>query len=113
MQHLKTNLPAETKNMLVNTVYIHEFFLNEWKKIGKKSIFNKYSLQTLVMDHARISEQMESAHRLALISSVLMITYSTVGVSISGVQALKEKLKSEICTLLEGVPERWGENVIL
>lgn len=60
------------------------------------------------MDHARISEQMESAHRLALISSVLMITYSTVGVSISGVQALKEKLKSEICTLLEGVPERWG-----
>lgn len=99
--------------MLVKTVYTCIFFFNEWKKIGKKTIFNKYFLQTLVMDHARISEQMESAHRLALISSVLMITYSTVGASISGVQALKEKLKSEICTLLEGVPERWGENIIL
>lgn len=87
-------------------------FFNEWKKIVKKLIFNKFPLQTLVMDHTRISEQMESAHRLALISSVLMITYSTVGASISGVQALKEKLKSEICTLLEGVPERWGDILI-
>lgn len=59
------------------------------------------------MDHARLLEQREAAHRLALISSVLMVTYGSVGASISGVQSLKDKMKSEICTLLEGVPERW------
>ena len=58
------------------------------------------------MDHARLLEQREAAHRLALISSVLMVTYGSVGASISGVQSLKDKMKSEICTLLEGVPER-------
>lgn len=88
-------LPLATPAAIMNEAYIELLDFEEKNVIP----------ETLVMDHTRISEQMESAHRLALISSVLMITYSTVGASISGVQALKEKLKSEICTLLEGVPE--------
>lgn len=110
--HVIYQLKLKYKYASGNVVYVQVFVLMIEKKIIKKLIFNKFSLQTLVMDHTRISEQMESAHRLALISSVLMITYSTVGASISGVQALKEKLKSEICTLLEGVPERWGDILI-
>ncbi|XP_048765926.2 T-complex protein 11-like protein 1 isoform X2 [Ostrea edulis] len=87
------SLPLATPAAILNEAYIELLHWDERNVIP----------ETLVMDHARVTEQREKAHRLALISSVLMITYSTVGSSISGVQVLKDKLKSEICTLLEGV----------
>ena len=58
------------------------------------------------MDHARFLELRDQTWQLTLVTSVLLVTYNTVGAPISGVQALKEKMKSEICTLLEGVANK-------
>nr|XP_022291172.1 T-complex protein 11-like protein 1 [Crassostrea virginica]XP_022291173.1 T-complex protein 11-like protein 1 [Crassostrea virginica] len=95
-------LPLATPAAIMNEAYIE---LLNW---DDKNVIP----ETLVMDHARLLEQREAAHRLALISSVLMVTYGSVGASISGVQSLKDKMKSEICTLLEGVPESDLSNVM-
>jgi len=62
-----------------------------------------YLSQTLVIDHGRFMDVRDKANRLTLVASILLVTYGTIGTSIQGVQSLKEKMKSEICTILEGV----------
>ncbi|XP_069104657.1 T-complex protein 11-like protein 1 [Argopecten irradians] len=61
--------------------------------------------ETLVMDQGRFMDLQDKTSRLTLVASILLVTYSTVGSAISGVHALKQKLKSEICVILEGVPD--------
>ncbi|KAK3593201.1 hypothetical protein CHS0354_002727 [Potamilus streckersoni] len=62
--------------------------------------------ETLLIDQTRFMDLGEKTRRLTLISSTLLVTYNTVGSPISGVQSLKERLKTQICTILEGVPDR-------
>ncbi|XP_060072843.1 T-complex protein 11-like protein 1 [Ylistrum balloti] len=61
--------------------------------------------ETLVMDQSRFMDLQDKTGRLTLVASILLVTYSTVGAAISGVQDLKKKLKSEICVILEGVAD--------
>ena len=58
--------------------------------------------QTLVLDQSRFLELREQTQQLIMVTSVLLVTFNTVGQSIAGVHSLKTKLKEEICTLLEG-----------
>lgn len=59
--------------------------------------------ETLVLDQGRFLELRDKTSHLTLVTSILLVTYNTVGEAIAGVQALKTKLKEQICTLLEGV----------
>ena len=63
-------------------------------------------LKTLVLDQGRFLELRDKTTHLTLVTSVLLVTYNTVGEPIAGVQSLKMKLKEQICTLLEGVNKR-------
>ena len=62
--------------------------------------------QTLVLDQGRFLDIRDKTSHLTLVTSILLVTYNTVGEAIAGVQSLKEKLKDEICTLLEGVNKK-------
>lgn len=59
-----------------------------------------------MLDQNRFLELRDQTQRLTLVTSVLLVTYNTVGQSIAGVQSLKVQLKEEICTILEGVDDR-------
>lgn len=43
---------------------------------------------------------------LVLVSSILIVTYNTVGQAIAGIADLKQKLKTHIDILTNGVTER-------
>ncbi|KAK7503280.1 hypothetical protein BaRGS_00005545 [Batillaria attramentaria] len=58
--------------------------------------------ETLVMDRTRFCELESKCHMLTTIASVQLVTYSTVGAPIAGIQSLKQTLKSHVQTLLEG-----------
>ena len=45
-------------------------------------------------------------------TSVLLVTYNTVGASIQGVTELKVKLKDHVCTLLDADKEKYGQTCI-
>ena len=62
--------------------------------------------KTLVMDQGRFTDVGDRIHSLTLLASILLVTYSDVGAPIAGVQKLKEKLKSEIMTILEGTEQK-------
>ncbi|XP_064629050.1 T-complex protein 11-like protein 1 [Lineus longissimus] len=61
--------------------------------------------ETLVMDYTRFSDLRDKKKNLSLISSLLLLTYTTAGQAIAGINGFKEKLKKEIAILLDGVPE--------
>ncbi|KAL4233545.1 T-complex protein 11 [Mactra antiquata] len=69
--------------------------------------------ETLVLDQYRFLDLGAQTQRLILVTSVLLVTYNTVGESISGVQPLKLQLKDEVCTLLDsdGELEKKMENI--
>lgn len=68
--------------------------------------------ETLVLDQGRLLEIRDKTSHLTLVTSILLVTYNTVGEAIAGVQALKKQLKDEICTLLEGVNKNELDNVM-
>ena len=61
----------------------------------------------MVLDQGRFLELRDKTSHLTLVTSILLVTYNTVGEAIAGVQSLKTKLKEQICTLLEGVGKRY------
>ena len=65
-----------------------------------------FLLKTLILDQGRFLELRDKTTHLTLVTSILLVTYNTVGEPIAGVQSLKTKLKEQICTLLEGVKKR-------
>ncbi|XP_033100505.1 T-complex protein 11-like protein 1 isoform X2 [Anneissia japonica] len=58
--------------------------------------------ETVIMDQGRFLELRDQLRRLTLVASILLITYTNVGVAISGKKGLPSKLKKEIKILLEG-----------
>ncbi|XP_002740324.1 T-complex protein 11-like protein 1 [Saccoglossus kowalevskii] len=58
--------------------------------------------ETLLMDQGRFLDIRDKVDKLVLVSSVLLVTYNTVGASIAGIQGFVEKLKNIINILLEG-----------
>lgn len=54
------------------------------------------------MDRARFFELETKCSLLTNIAAVQLVTYSTVGAPIAGIQTLKQTLKSHVQTLLEG-----------
>lgn len=58
------------------------------------------SHQTLLMDQVRFQEMQQEAERLVLLSSVLLIVYTTMGEAISGLPGLMDKLKNTVNILL-------------
>ncbi|XP_046344828.2 T-complex protein 11-like protein 1 isoform X2 [Haliotis rufescens] len=56
--------------------------------------------ETLLMDQGRILELRDKTRQLTLVASVLLVTYSTVGAPIAGIQDLKTTLKSNILTVI-------------
>ena len=58
------------------------------------------------MDKSRFLDLRDRTQKVILVTSILLVTYNTVGQSIAGVQDLKVKLKDEICTLLAGNEEK-------
>ncbi len=56
--------------------------------------------QTLVMDMGRFLDLHDKTRELTLIASVLLVTFSTVGAPIAGIQELKTTLKSNILTVI-------------
>ena len=65
--------------------------------------------QTLLMDEHRFRDLKEKTHWLMLVSSVLLVTYNTVGGPIAGITELKDTLKRHIAAIIDDVPHRyWG-----
>jgi hypothetical protein len=58
------------------------------------------------MDHGRFSDLCTKTKNVTLISSLLLLTYTTAGQAIAGITGFKDKLKKEIAILLDGVAER-------
>ncbi|XP_052277357.1 T-complex protein 11-like protein 1 isoform X2 [Dreissena polymorpha] len=62
--------------------------------------------ETLVLDQSRLLVLRDQTQRITMVTSVMLVTYNTVGETIQGVQQLKVKLKDEICAILEGDYEK-------
>ncbi|KAF3854374.1 hypothetical protein F7725_022429 [Dissostichus mawsoni] len=58
------------------------------------------SPQTILMDQVRFQEMYQEAERLVLLSSVLLIIYTTTGEAISGLPGLMDTLKNTVSALL-------------
>uniref|UniRef100_UPI003AAFE596 T-complex protein 11-like protein 1 n=1 Tax=Centroberyx gerrardi TaxID=166262 RepID=UPI003AAFE596 len=56
--------------------------------------------ETVLMDQVRFQEMQQEAERLVLLSSVLLIVYTTTGEAISGLPGLMDTLKSSINAML-------------
>ncbi|XP_028264095.1 T-complex protein 11-like protein 1 [Parambassis ranga] len=56
--------------------------------------------ETVLMDQVRFQEMQQEAERLVLLSSVLLIVYTTTGEAISGLPGLMEKLKNTVNVML-------------
>ncbi|KAJ8311036.1 hypothetical protein KUTeg_011420, partial [Tegillarca granosa] len=67
---------------------------------------NQIFPETLVIDQNRILEMRDKTRKLMIVASVLLLTYSTVGEPIAGVQQLKEQMKTETLTILDGVQDK-------
>ncbi len=63
-------------------------------------------LQTVLVDEKRINTMREEIERLTVVCGVLLVTYSTVGAAIAGVQSLKTTLKNHLLSILQDVPTR-------
>ena len=61
-------------------------------------------IQTLLIDQQRFMELRDQVRWLTLVTSVLIITYSSVGASISGLTDLKTTLTRQIGVLTRNVP---------
>lgn len=59
-----------------------------------------FCLQTVLMDQVRFQEMQQEVERLVLLSSVLLIVYTTTGEAISGLPGLMETLKNTVSVLL-------------
>lgn len=70
-------------------------------------IIYTFYFQTLVIDQSRILEMRDKSQRLTIVASALLLTYSTVGAPIAGVQQLKEQMKTETLTILDGVHDKF------
>ncbi|VDI19778.1 Hypothetical predicted protein [Mytilus galloprovincialis] len=85
-----------TPAAIVNEAYVS---LLSWDE-------NQLFPETLVMDQGRFTDVGDKIHSLTLLASILLVTYSTVGAPIAGLQKLKEKLKSEIMVILDGTEQK-------
>lgn len=56
--------------------------------------------ETVLMDQVRFQEMQQQAERLVLLSSVLLVVYTTTGEAISGLPGLMETLKNTVNVLL-------------
>ncbi|KAK1887600.1 T-complex protein 11-like protein 1 [Dissostichus eleginoides] len=56
--------------------------------------------ETILMDQVRFQEMYQEAERLVLLSSVLLIIYTTTGEAISGLPGLMDTLKNTVSALL-------------
>lgn len=56
-------------------------------------------LQTVLMDQVRFQEMHREEERLVMLSSVLLIVYTTTGEAISGLPGLMEKLKDIVSAI--------------
>ncbi|XP_013395437.1 T-complex protein 11-like protein 1 [Lingula anatina] len=84
-----------TPARIINEAYME---LLEWRD---ETVFP----ETLLMDQSRYLELRDKTWRFSLVSSILLVTYNTVGAPIAGVKDLKDKLKTELMVLLQGVNE--------
>ena len=65
-----------------------------------------FDFQTLVLDHQRFMALKDRRQRITLISAVMLVTFNTVGPSISGISEFKAKLKDNISIILHDVAPR-------
>lgn len=56
--------------------------------------------ETVLMDQVRFQEMQQEAEQLALLSSVLLVVYTTTGEAISGLPGLMETLKNTVSVML-------------
>ncbi|XP_061678833.1 T-complex protein 11-like protein 1 isoform X3 [Syngnathoides biaculeatus] len=56
--------------------------------------------ETVLMDQARFQEMQQKTEQLVLLSSILLIVYTTTGEAISGLPGLMEKLKNTVHAML-------------
>ncbi|XP_071942831.1 T-complex protein 11-like protein 1 isoform X2 [Antedon mediterranea] len=77
---------------IINGAYIKLF---DWPT-------NSLFPETIIMDQGRFLELREELKRLTLIASILLVTYTNVGMAISGEKGFPSKLKREIKILLDG-----------
>lgn len=61
--------------------------------------------ETLLVDQQRFISLRNKVKFVVLVSSVVIVTYNTVGQAIAGIASLKEKLKDNITILISGVTE--------
>ncbi len=62
--------------------------------------------QTVLVDENRLVVLQEEIEKLTVVCGVLLVTYSTVGAPIAGVQSLKATLKDHLLTILRDIPVR-------
>jgi len=74
--------------------------------VGSVQIINKQTIfsfiQTLLMDQVRFLELRDKVSWLTLTTSVLIVTYNTVGGAIAGLAELKTKLTHQITVITKG-----------
>lgn len=58
------------------------------------------SVQTVLMDQVRFQDMQQEADQLVLLSSLLLIVYTTTGEAISGLPGLMDSLKATISVML-------------
>ena len=58
------------------------------------------------MDASRFALLGKQYNWLSLVTSIMLVTYNTVGAAISGISELKGALKQQITVLLRGVKEK-------
>lgn len=87
--------PAETLPSTAAILTASYMDLLQWNKD------NEFP-ETLIMDQARFLDLCCRVDFVALVATIMLVTYSTVGSAISGISEFKEQLKNHLMVLLEG-----------
>ncbi|XP_054862441.1 T-complex protein 11-like protein 1 [Amphiprion ocellaris] len=98
-QDSKNHLYSSAKNLLQNLILGPKYQIRE-QNLGPLSKTFPSSPQTVLMDQVRFQEMQQEADQLVLLSSVLLIVYTTAGEAISGLPGLMETLKNTVSVML-------------
>uniref|UniRef100_A0A670J9N9 T-complex 11 n=1 Tax=Podarcis muralis TaxID=64176 RepID=A0A670J9N9_PODMU len=92
---------------------VHTYFLLLQNLHSNPMVYTVISLQTMLMDKARLDALQMKVNQLAIIAAVLLVSSSTCGSGVFSSPGCGDRLKRVIKALLEGLPDTRLEDVLM
>lgn len=91
-----------TGTIILNTAYLE---LINWEDLQPYP-------ETMCLDERRFRKLQEHLYKLRLMAGMLLVTYNTIGTSISGVSEVREQLKQNLTVLLDKLNSKDEKNLL-